>query len=267
MPLFTSDPMPSAGSTDDAPAPTGHVAEVAPAPMAAGALVRREYGPAGHYLLTGRALRRLRDAQQLVEKRLRAAAVRRTHLPVLVPPVLVAPVEALLAPGLRRTAVTTHDSERPKGWYPTAGLCLRGLPLVAKQRFSWRELPVGYWTSGPAVAPVATAGPDAEDQVCADGLLAQPQERPTDPAAVIGELLDALGVPTEPAAEPWALTGDALVWRHKGRVTASVQDLPADAAKRYGACYMDTDNRLQPLAVSFFHISQYALLRGTEDLR
>ncbi|MET9605018.1 hypothetical protein ABZZ17_08110 [Streptomyces sp. NPDC006512] len=240
----------------------------APEAAAETALVRREYGPAGHYILSGAALERLRESQRLVERLLGEVSVRRTHLPVLVPPVLVSPVAALLRPGLRRTALTTHDSERPKGWYPTAGLCLRGLPLVAKQRFSWRELPVGYWTGGPAVAPVADAGPDAEDLVCADGLLAQPQERRTELAPVVDEILQELGVPARPAVEPWALEGeDALVWRHEGRVTASVQDLPAEAAKRYGACYMDTDNRLQPLAVSFFHISQYALLRGTEDAR
>ncbi|MEU8773155.1 hypothetical protein [Streptomyces sp. NPDC048606] len=240
----------------------------APTATAETALVRREYAPAGHYILEGAALERLRESQRLVERRLEAVAVRRTHLPVLVPPVLVSPVEALLRPDLRRTALTTHDSERPKGWYPTAGLCLRGLPLIAKQRFSWRELPVGYWTGGPAVAPVAGAGPDAEDLVCADGLLAQPEERPVDLVPLITDLLRELDVPAEPAAEPWALQGDgASVWRHEGRVTASLQELPAEAAKRYGACYMDADNRLRPLAVSFFHIAQFALLRGTEDAR
>ncbi|MFB7665932.1 hypothetical protein ACFC1R_18590 [Kitasatospora sp. NPDC056138] len=243
-------------------------------------LIRREYGPEGHYVLTGRALERLRESQLRIEPLLRSVSVRRTHLPVLVPPLLTNPVRDWLNPELRKVVLTTHGSDQPKGWYPTAGLCLRGLPLVAKQRFSWRDLPVGYWTGGPAVAPVAGSGPDAEDLVCVDGLLAEPQERQTDLAALIGRILTELDVPAEPAPETWALKGGgssgegggsgegdggtALVWRHDGRVTASLERLPAAAAKQYSACYMDADNRLQPLSVSFFHISQYALLRGTE---
>ncbi|MER5727698.1 hypothetical protein ABT084_04960 [Streptomyces sp. NPDC002138] len=232
-------------------------------------LVRREYGPEGHYVLTSRALERLRDSQLRIEPLLRSVSVRRTHLPVLVPPPLTHPVREWLNPELRKVVLTAHGSDQPKGWYPTAGLCLRGLPLVAKQRFSWRDLPVGYWTGGPAVAPVAGAGPDAEDLVCVDGLLAERQDRRADLVELIGRVLTALDVPAEPARETWALKGSdgngtALVWRHDGRVTASLEQLPEAAAKQYSACYMDAENRLQTLAVSFFHISQYALLRGTE---
>lgn len=233
------------------------------APAPATELVRRAYGPAGHYVLGGPALERLRHSEQLVERLLATASVRRTHLPVLVPPVLVRPVRELLRPTLRRTALTTHNSEQPTGWYPTAGLCLRGLPLVSKQRFSWRELPVGFWSGGPAVAPVA--GDDAEDLVCADGLLARPEGQDGGLVPLVDRILQELGVPARPTPEPWALAGESLVWRHDGRVTASVTALPAEAAKQYGACYMDADNRLRPLDITFFHISQFALLRGTED--
>ncbi|MFJ8645339.1 hypothetical protein ACIRNI_04380 [Streptomyces sp. NPDC093546] len=269
MPLTT-------GATAPVPAPaTARATVTAPAavtPTTAAELVRRGHGPAGHYVLSGPAMDLLRDSQRLIEPLLRAASVRRTHLPVLVPPTLVRPVRDLLRPGLRRTALTTHDSEQPTGWYATAGLCLRALPLVSKQRFSWRELPVGFWSGGPAVSPVidTATGTDAEDLVCADGLLAGPEgPEGTGLVETVGRVLDELGVGggAGPAPEPWALTGEALVWRHAGRVTASVTSLPTEAAKRYGACYVDAGNRLRPLNVTFFHIAQFALLRGTETAR
>ncbi|MFF7674949.1 hypothetical protein [Actinacidiphila glaucinigra] len=195
---------------------------------------------------------------------LAAGPVERTHLPVLVPGAVLASVSSFLAPGLHGTDVRTNRSERVTGRYPTAGLCLEGLPLLSRRPLSWRELPLGYWTSGPAVPPVAVTG-DVEDQVCLNGLAAAAPDRPVDLVTLVGTALERLGVPGRPAQEPWGLVEQALVWRFRGRATATVQHLPAAAVTAAGIRFTGRDGVLRPPVVSVFHISQFALLRGEHE--
>jgi hypothetical protein len=209
-------------------------------------------------------MRRAAESLRLLERAFADGPLRRTHLPALVPASVLAALRPFLAEDVRGVEVSAHRSGRTVGRFPTAGLCLEGLPLPARRPLSWRELPLGLWSSGPAVPPVPN-GTDLEEQVCVNGLLVEDDEDPDgspDLPALVADALGRLGMPDTPERGAWGLPEPAWIWRADGRVTASAQRIPEAAAEAAGIRFMDRSGRQRPASVSFFHIGQYALLRG-----
>jgi hypothetical protein len=226
------------------------------------------YELSGYHLLRGAGSQRTRAALRMVRAALKPLGIRQTHLPVVAPDAVTAALPDAGNKDVRRMPVRAAGSQRIRGWYAAAGQCAQGLPLLTRRQWSWRELPLGYWSAGPAVLPRERASPyGVEDIVCVNGLVCRPASDPDaadEVLTVLGSVSAQLGAASRRTELPWAFAqpSAALLDPSSAYVVATCHTLRgSESSVRYmgksGMAWAD---------VTFFYLSQYALLGGSTDV-
>ncbi len=213
--------------------------------------------------LPPQTMKKLRNLLTSIRQKWRRERLLPSHFPMIVESKLITDLSPHFNPNVQPTSVYSARRQRPHGCLPIAGGCLQGVPWVRKAVQSYRQLPIGVYTTDFAVSPhnipIAVSG--YEDIVCINGIYLRGVNDTRQTEYILSDLCADYGLVVETSEGLWWFNVPATIFQLiDGHIVAVVQNYSTVGGPDLGIKYLDKENKLQEAQVEFFYISQDALL-------